>query len=445
MQDSALSLLELEHYFDRLWPICRSITGDGFRESLSILTEIIPFDIVEVASGTQVFDWEVPKEWNIFEAYIEDEQGNRLIDMAENNLHVVSYSTPVDEWFDYDELKDRLLTHPTLPNAIPYHTSYYKPYWGFCLTQQQKQEKFHQGQRYHVVIRSSLSPGALTYGHYVLPATVDTQQEVLIATYLCHPSMANNELSGPLTMLYLYQLMAALPERQFNYRFYVGPETIGTITFLDQWGEHLVENCSGGMVLSCCGVGDTIHYRLTRSGKSLLDRCACHYLELLKNRKNQSTEILPFLGRGSDERFYNAVGFQIPIGSIIRNLYGVYPEYHTSLDNKSIIRFDQIQESARVTMAIFREMEGNTTFRTLFPHCEPQLGKRNLYFEPCTGGDDAIISSFDQVGKMLSLLYFCDGEQDLLEIAKICQCSVQELNHIARALERENILQCVEK
>ena len=442
MRDETQALSQLEDYFDRLWPICRSITGDGFRESLSILSEIIPFEITETPSGTQAFDWTVPDEWNIQEAYIEDEQGNRLIDFADNNLHVVSYSTPIDEWLSYEDLEDRLLTHPSLPNAIPYHTSYYKPYWGFCLTQSQKAEKFHPGSRYHVVIRSTLAPGSLTYGQCVLPATIPTDEECLIATYLCHPSMANNELSGPLTMLSLYQQLAAQPERRFNYRFYIGPETIGTITFLSQWGEHLVKHCRGGFVLSCCGVGDTLHYRNTRSGETLLDDCAKHYLSLLRDKKNQKIAFLPFLGRGSDERFYNSVGFQLPIGSLIRNVYGSYPEYHTSLDNKEYIRFDQIEASANTVFNIFREMEANRTFKTLIPYCEPQLGKRNLYFEPCAG-NNAAIDSFDKVSHLLTLLYYSDGEHDLAAIAKKSGCSVQELGQIAKALEKEDILEAI--
>ena len=296
-----------------------------------------------------------------------------------------------------------------------------------------------------MVIRSTLEPGSLTYGLCVLPATVETSAEILVTSYLCHPSMANNELSGPLTLMNVYDRLSQLEERRFNYRFFIGPETIGTITFLHEWGNHLKEHCVGGMVLSCCGYGKTIHYRQTWSDEHLMDRCVRNYenqfnrAALESDKEKCHVKSLPFTPTGSDNRFYASPGFRIPVGSVVRNLYGVYPEYHTSLDNKSVIDFDDLHESADFVCEIFSEMEANAVYKTLFPFCEPQLGKRNLYYEPCTQKTGPV-TSFNHVNALLHLLYYGDGDFELVDIAQKMGISVKDLANLAKTLEEQEVL-----
>jgi aminopeptidase-like protein len=415
---------EVEACFDRLWPICRSITGNGVRSSFAILRDIAPFELFEVPSGEKVLDWTVPKEWNIEDAYVEDEAGHRVIDFRRNNLHVLGYSMPVDRWLTLDELQPHLHSLPEQPEAIPYFTSYYKERWGFCLEDSRRQA-LRPG-RYRAVIRATLAPGFLTYGHLLLPSTTGGTDEVLISSYLCHPSMANNELSGPLLTAYMHRAMAALPERRYNYRFVLVPETIGAITYLARHGGHLKQHCRAGLVATCCGDARAITYKRSRRGDALIDRCVEDVLEDYRRETGKAYAALDFFPSGSDERQYCSPGFNLPVGSLMRSMYTVYPEYHTSLDNKSMISFDALVESIELYLRVCVSMENNETLCSTVPYGEPMLGPRGLY--PNLGG---ALDTKDVVKDMMYLFNYADGEHDLCAIARKAGSSILDLAQAA--------------
>ncbi len=397
--------LNLESYFDRLWPLCRSITGNGLRDSLRILQEVIPLELEEIPTGTKAFDWEVPKEWNIRDAYIITPHGNKICSFKENNLHILNYSIPQSREISFEELKEHLYTRPDLPEAIPYVTSYYKENWGFCLSHKQLLELPKQG-TYKIFIDAELKAGHLTYGHLLLKG--ETDQEILFSTYLCHPSMANNELSGPLAMASLYQKVAALKRRKYSYRFVMAPETIGIIVYLAKHGAHIKKHLEAGYVLTCCGDRGALTYKRSKKENTLADRVA----ERVLKEKGKEHQVIPFAIGGSDERQYCSPGFDLPVGSLIRTPYQTFKEYHTSLDNKTFISFHCIEETAETLFDIVMEIESARYYINTQPDCEPQMGKRGLY--PTTGG------TWGDIGlahKMLHLLAFADGSIDLKEIA----------------------------
>lgn len=398
---------EIEQYFDRLWPICRSITGNGLRESFNILSELIPLQLVEVPTGTSVFDWTVPKEWNISDAYIVTPLGKRICEFRKNNLHVVNYSTPVRKKISFGELKTHLYSLPQLPDAIPYMTSYYKEDWGFCISHNELQQLPADGE-YEVVIDSTLKNGSLTYGEAILKG--ETDREILFSTYLCHPSMANNELSGPLATAFLYKRLASIPNRKYTYRFIIAPETIGIIAYLSSRGQHLLKHLDAGYVLTCCGDPGKFTYKKSRRGNSLADRIATHVL----NCKYQDASIIDFAIGGSDERQYCSAGFNLPVGSLMRTPYKMFKEYHTSLDNKEFISFKALIESIGAYETICRVLELNANYKTTLPWCEPQLGKRGLY--PEKGGHLQVSADF--TFNLLHFLSYADGESDLITIAE---------------------------
>lgn len=410
---------EIEKYFDLLWPLCRSLTGEGIRSSLKILSEIIPLQFHHIHSGTEVFDWKVPKEWNIKDAYILDPQGNKIVDFKENNLHVVGYSTAVDKDLSLDDLQKHLHSIEDLPEAIPYVTSYYNESWGFCISHRQR--KSLKPGNYRVVISSSLENGKLTYGDLVLPSTQSGEQkEILISTYVCHPSMANNELSGPLVSAFLYRLLSQLPERKFNYRFFFGAETIGSIAYLSQWGEHFKKNLAAGLVMTCCGDHRKWNYKQTRDGGHTIDRI-CENL-LTKNKQLKDVKIRKFFPLGSDERQYCSPGFNLPMGSMIRSMYGEYPEYHTSLDNKDFISFGAMVDTIDQTFQALMALEMNQSLVSTNPFCEPMLGKRNLYSAiggPRIQADEKVLINW--------ILNFSDGKHDLVAIANKAEVPVTKL------------------
>lgn len=428
MENSLISEKEIENYFDRLWPICRSITGNGLRESLKIIQELVPLKLHEVPTGTAVFDWEIPKEWNISEAYIITPEGKRIADLAVNNLHVVNYSIPVNREISFGELKKHLHYIEEMPDAIPYITSYYKETWGFCVSYNEFKTLNEEG-TYKVVINSSLTNGSLTYGECVLEG--ETEEEILFSTYLCHPSMANNELSGPLVQAFLYRQIAALPVRKYTYRFVFAPETIGVIAFLDRVGMHLKEKLIAGYVLTCCGDNGSFVYKQTKNPGSLTDKVAQHIL------KHQSVpfEVIPFSVGGSDERQYCSPGFNLPVGSLTRSMYQRYKEYHTSLDNKSFISFDAIKQTISVYLKFVEAFELNNTYTNVIPYCEPQLGKRGLY--------PSSVGPTDQrtaLHRMMHLITWCDGENDLLSISEKRQESILDYKILLEKLIKENVL-----
>lgn len=420
--------LNLESYFDRLWPLCRSITGNGLRDSLKILQEIIPLELVEIPTGTKAFDWEVPKEWNIRDAYIITPDGKKICNFKENNLHLLNYSIPQDREISYEELKDHLFTRPDLPEAIPYVTSYYKENWGFCLSHKQLQELPQKG-TYKIFIDAELKAGHLTYGHLVLKG--ETEKEVLFSTYLCHPSMANNELSGPLAMASLYQKIAALKKRKYTYRFVIAPETIGIIVYLAKYGAHIKKHLEAGYILTCCGDRGALTYKRSKKENTLADRVA----ERVLKQNGIEHSVIPFAIGGSDERQYCSPGFDLPVGSFIRTPYHTFKEYHTSLDNKAFISFNCIEETAETLFDCVKEIESSRYYINMQPDCEPQLGKRGLY--PTTGGTWGDISL---VHKMLHMLAFADGRTDLTEIAAKKGLKSEDLTEAIQKLSEAGLL-----
>lgn len=416
---------EIEQLFDRLWPICRSITGDGLRESFSILSEVIPFELTEIASGTPVFDWVIPKEWNIRDAYILTPEGKKIAWFRENNLHVVNYSVPVRAEMSFEELLPHLHSLPEMPDAVPYVTSYYKENWGFCLDYHTLSSLPKEG-IYTVIVDSDLSPGHLTYGQYLLKGESD--REILFSSYLCHPSMANNELSGPLVMSALYQLISSIPNRHYSYRFVLAPETIGIIAFLHKYGQHLLSNLDAGYVLTCCGDSGKIHYKRSRRISGLADRAAEHVLSYA----GEDWLAEPFSVGGSDERQYCSPGFNLPVGSIMRTPYQRYPEYHTSLDNKSRVSFPAMEKTASICLDIVRTLEMNGPYENEVLFCEPHMGKHGLY-------PSSALPTIQRkaVHDLMHFLNYADGTHDLIETAKLRNCPVWDFeDHIARCLEK---------
>ena len=396
---------KLEIYFDRLWPICRSISGNGLRESLAILNEIIPLTLTEVPTGTQVFDWVVPKEWNIRDAWIKTPDGKLIAEFKRNNLHVVNYSIPVHTKVSKSDLAAHVHTIPEMPDAIPYITSYYKERWGFCLSHAEW-TALPEGE-YEVYIDSTLEAGSMTYGECYLPG--ETQEEILFSTYLCHPSMANNELSGPLVAAFLYEQIKSMPHRRYSYRFLFAPETIGVIAFLAREGRNLKENLRAGYVLTCCGDSGNFTYKQSKNPHNDCDHIARHILK----HHTDNHRILEFSVGGSDERQYCSPGFNLPVGSLMRTPYQQFKEYHTSLDNKEFVSFSAMEETVMQYLRIVKALELNKKYINKIAFCEPQLGKRGLY-------PDSVDPLFNrtQLHRLLHFLSYADGETSLLEIAE---------------------------
>ena len=414
-----------------LFPICRSLTGDGVRQSLEILKRHLPeLETHSVPSGTECFDWVVPPEWNIRDAYILDPDGNKIVDFKQSNLHVVGYSTAVDQFMELDELEPHLYSLPNQPNAIPYITSYYNERWGFCLSHEQRQSL--KPGRYRVVIDSELVAGELNYGELVLPG--ETDQEIFLSTYVCHPSMANNELSGPAVTTFLAKWLKTVPNRRYTYRIVFIPETIGSIVYISQHLKHLKENVVAGFVLSCTGDDRDYSYLASRFGDSLADKVATHVLKHM----HPDFKSYSFLDRGSDERQYCSPGVDLPMCSIMRTKYGCYPEYHTSLDDLDLISAAGLQGAFEVYQRSFECLERNETLK-ISVCCEPQLGKRGLY--PTTSSVD----TKSIVADMMNLLAYCDGTMTLLEISELIQVKMWDVFPIVDKMKAEGLLLSTEQ
>jgi len=395
---------EMHSWMADLFPICRSLSGDGVRETLRYLQELLPgLEVHEVASGTKVLDWEVPNEWNIRDAFIADEAGRRLVDFGEHNLHVVGYSEPIDTVLDRAALEPHLHSLAVQSDAIPYVTSYYRRTWGFCLSQRQR-DALGPGP-FRVVIDADLGPGHLTYGELVIPG--ETTDEVLLSTNVCHPSMANNELSGPVVTTALGRWLAALPNRRFTYRLLFLPETIGSIVYLAQHLEHLREHVKAGWVVVCVGDDRAYSYLPSRRGGTLADRVSLRALGELK----QGFDTYTFLDRGSDERQWCSPGAELPVCSVMRSMYATYPEYHTSLDDLTVVTPDGLQGAFDVLRRCIGLVEENVRWRTMIAG-EPQLGRRGLY--PTT----SFAGSHDPVRTMVDVLAYCDGDHDVSDLAQ---------------------------
>lgn len=385
-----------------LYPICRSITGNGIRQTLRTLQQRIPLEIREVPSGTQVFDWTVPKEWNIRDAYIKDARGRRVVDFQECTLHVLNYSVPVSAVMGLAELKPHLFTIPEHPEWIPYRTSYYKENWGFCLSE--KQLRTLEDTTYEVCVDSSLQDGHLSYGECYLRGR--STDEVLISCHACHPSLANDNLSGLTVAAFLAQFLNGRDLR-YSYRFLFLPGTIGAITWLAQNRES-AGRIRHGLVLTCVGDAGGFHYKKSRRGDTEIDRVAAHVLR----HCGEPWEVLEFSPYGYDERQYCSPGFNLAVGCLMRSVWGQFPEYHTSADNLEFINPAQLERTLRACTAMLDVLERNRCYRNENPYCEPQLGKRNLY--RATGGGGIGTENLAR----LWAWNLSDGTHPVLEIAE---------------------------
>jgi aminopeptidase-like protein len=412
------------HAFMReLFPICRSITGDGVRETLAAVARRVPLELHEVPSGVRVLDWTVPDEWNISDAYIAKE-GQRVIDFRESNLHVVSYSEPVRAVMPVAELRPHLHTLPEHPEWIPYRTSYYSRGWGFCLSQGQL-DKLDEGD-YEVVIDSTLERGSLTYGECFLPG--ERGDEVLLTTHVCHPSLANDNLSG---IAVLTELAARLQDvhRSLSYRFLFIPGTIGSITWLAQ-NEGQVSKITAGLVLACVGDSAPLTYKRSRREDALVDQAAAHVL----GRGDKEARIVDFVPWGGDERQSNSPGFDLPVGALSRSREGEYEEYHSSADNLDLVSAESLEEALQAVLGIVEVLENDRRYVNLAPRGEPQLGRRGLY--PQVGGPAA---DREQLA-MLWVLNQSDGRNSLLEIAERSRVPFSDLRAAADRLHAEGLL-----
>lgn len=437
--------VDIEKLFDELFLLARSITGIGYRQSLEILSRYIPFEIGRALSGTKVFDWLVPPEWVIEDAYLIDPDGKKILDFKECNLHVVNYSQPIDCTMELNELNKNLHSIPEHPDWIPYVTSYYKKTWGFCLPD--KVRKDLKPGKYQAVIKSSFIDGAVEYGYKYLRADkanegVQTDRKViLISSYLCHPSLANNELSGPIMLAALYERIAAWKERRFDYLFVINPETIGSICFLHHHGLELGKSMQAGLVLTCVGgPNEKLSYKKSRDGQSTLDRLFC---QLSDEGEVDIREFDP--SEGSDERQYCAAGFNLPVGQIARTTYGAYPEYHTSADNKEFVALDRFVSTAAKIENYLKIHEYMQPLKRVESYCEIQLGKRGLYPninspQNWDASSDFLVDHREQLKAIMYMLSYADGKNDLVDIAKLTKIKMKNLREYAEILFNADLL-----
>ena len=394
---------EMHRFVEELYPICRSITGEGLRTTLRAIARRIPLTLHEVPSGTHVLDWIVPDEWNIEDAYVLGPDGRRVIDFRRHNLHVVNYSEPVAARLPLAELKKRLFSLPDHPEWIPYRTAYYDRTWGFCLSQDEL-DRLPDG-TYEAVVRSTLAPGSLTYGELLLPG--ETADEILLSTHCCHPSLANDNLSGIALSTALAELLAGV-RRRYSYRFLFAPGTIGSIAWLAA-NDAAVARVRHGLVVACVGDGGPMHYKKSRRGNAEIDRAAAHVLAH-SGREHRLLEFTPF---GYDERQYCSPGFDLAVGSLTRTPHGKFPEYHTSADDPDFVRPGALADSLRTYLEVLSLLEENRTFRNTSPRGEPQLGRRGLY-----GAIGGLPDPGAHALAMLWVLNLSDGRHDLLAIAE---------------------------
>lgn len=416
---------EMMALIEELFPICRSITGNGVRESLAILQRYVPLEVNEVPSGTAVLDWTVPHEWNVRDAYIAGVDGTRIVDFAANNLHILQYSRPIDAVMPLAELRSHLRSLPDHPDWIPYCTSYYAEDWGFCLTHRQL-SSLADG-LYRVVIDADLAAGHLSYGELLIPG--ETDDTVLFSCHICHPSLANDNLSGIAVATMLALHIKTLRPRH-SYRFLFIPGTIGSITWLAR-NEDKVERIAHGVVLSCLGDAGGMTYKQSRRGNAAIDRIVAHVLA----HDEVPHRIAPFIPYGYDERQYCSPGFNLPVGCLMRTPNGEYPEYHTSADNLSVLRPESLAHSLSVLRRIVAVIEEDAIYRSRNPKGEPQLGRRGLY--STIGGHGAAI--YDQMA-LLWVLNLADGRHSLLDMAERAGLPFTTIRAAADALAANNLL-----
>jgi aminopeptidase-like protein len=422
--ESAAAMMSL---IEALYPLCRSITGEGLRQSLRRIAREIPLTVVEVPTGTPVFDWTVPREWTVRQAYVETLDGRRVVDFASSNLHLLQYSVPINRIVEREELLRHSHTLPEAPDWIPYRTSYYREDWGFCLSQRQADALSEP--RYHVVIDTTLAPGHLTYGELVLPGA--REEEVLISCHSCHPSLANDNLSGMAVATMLARRLMAR-DRRLTYRFLFIPGTIGSLVWLAA-NEAVVPRITHGLVLSCLGDGAALTYKQSRRGNAAIDRIVAHVLQT----SGEPYRVLPFTPYGYDERQYCSPGFDMPVGCLMRSPNGTFPEYHTSADNLGFLRPAALAGSLAAVTQIVDVIEGDGVYRNLSPKGEPQLGKRGLY-RPI-GGKKEAGGGADQMA-LLWVLNLADGRHSLLDTAERAGMPFAAIRTAADALIEKELL-----
>jgi aminopeptidase-like protein len=423
--DSVAAGQAMYRWIAELYPICRSITGDGLRETLRSVQQQIPLELSEVPTGTQVFDWTVPKEWNIRDAYVKNSHGERVIDFHESNLHVVNYSAPVRRRMSLAELKEHLFTLPDHRDWIPYRTSYYKETWGFCLSQ--KRLESLKEDEYEVVIDSTLEDGHLTYGECFLPGQL--ADEVILSCHCCHPSLCNDNLSGITIATYLARHLREI-DRRYSYRILFIPGTIGAITWLAR-NEQNISRIKHGLVLTGLGDAGELNYKKSRQGNTEIDRAVTHVLK----HSGQPHGLLEFSPYGYDERQYCSPGINLAVGRLSRTPHGTFPEYHTSADNLSFVHPEKLGESLATCLEIISVLENNGTFLNLNPMCEPQLGKRGLY-RMIGGPVDSGLSEM----AMLWVLNLSDGSHTLLDIAERSGMRFDAIKRACEALQEHGLL-----
>ena len=410
-----------------LYPICRSITGDGVRATLGALARRVPLVVTEVPSGTPVLDWTVPAEWNVRDAYIADSSGRRVVDFRRLSLHLVSYSAPVRTRLSLAELRPHLHTLPDHPDWVPYRTSYYEERWGFCLTQRQL-DALPDGE-YDVCVDSTLAPGHLSYGELVLPGEIE--DEILISTHVCHPSLADDNLSGIAVSVFLAERLAG-KGRRHTLRFLYAPGTIGAITWLAR-NRDRTARIQAGLTLTCLGDAHPFTYKRTVAGDADVDRAAAHVLA----RCGTAHQLIDFFPYGYDERQFGSPGFRLPVGSLMRGRHGQFPEYHTSADNLTFVTPERLAESLRVVGDIVDVLDRNRRYRNLEPYGEPQLGRRGLYRS--IGGTDIP----DLQLAMLWVLNLSDGGPDLLGDAERAGLPFASVRAAADLLLANGLLEAV--
>lgn len=426
MNQTGKDLYELA---ERVFGIYRSITGEGVRRTLNILSEKCPkLHIHEIPSGTKVYDWEIPQEWNIKEAYIENEQGDRIIDFKENNLHVVGYSYPIDRWVTKEELEEYIFTQPGQPDVIPYVTSYYAKRSGFCMAESMWQE-LPKG-KYHLYIDSAFSNGSMTWGEIIIPG--ETKEEICFSTNICHPGLGNNEVSGPCVLTFLAEWVRNLAKKRYTYRFLFIPETIGSIAYISQHLHEMQKNIKAGFVVTCVGDDNNYSYVPSRDGNTLADRVLTQVLEFYCSEYKRYT----YLERGSDERQYCAPGVDLPFCVFCRSKFHEYKEYHTSADNMSFISPEGMGNALEVLKRTIQAIEYNRYYKATML-CEPQLGRRGLY--PTVSQKE----TYSDVRVLQNFLAYADGKKDLIEISIILKVSLEILEEIVERLMKEQLIESI--
>jgi len=427
--------VDADRMLQALFPLCRSITGNGTRGTLRLLREVVEFQICEVPTGTRCYDWTIPDEWNVRDAYVADTKGRRVIDFKVNNLHLVNYSTPFQATLTYDELAPHLYTLQDLPMAVPYRTTYYNRAWGFCLAHEEYLKLNHK-EKYTVVVDTTLSPGSLSYGEAVLPG--QSGQEYLISTYVCHPSLANDNLSGVVLWTLLLRELCKRPRRH-TYRFVIAPETIGALAYISR-NETAIRALSGGFVLATVAGPGRIGYKPSWRGDSLIDQAA----RLALHELGLDYVEYPFDVNGSDERQYSAPGLRVPMGTICKDKYYEYTYYHTSLDNLDFVRSGALVETLKVYLSAIEKLEENHTYRSLNPMGEPMLGKRGLYPE-LGGGLRQKVAAGQPSARLLDamrwILFYADGQTSLLKIAEQTGMPMSLLTGAAQKLVEAALLE----